>query len=104
MVDAGADLVLGNHPHVLQPREFYNGAEIVYSLGNFLFGGSRNCENATIVYRFTLETTDGEITKRTSEIIPCYCYEELWQPCPMEDPDARQAVLDFMDNKRELPF
>ena len=104
MVDAGADLVLGNHPHVLQPREIYNGAEIIYSLGNFLFGGSRNCENATMVYRLTLELTDGEITKRTSEIIPCYCYEELWQPCPMEDPEDRQAVLDFMDGKRELPY
>ncbi|MBE6614320.1 MAG: CapA family protein [Ruminococcaceae bacterium] len=104
MVDAGADLVLGNHPHVLQPREIYNGAEIVYSLGNFLFGGSRNCENVTIVYRLTLEVTEGEVTKHTSEIIPCYCYDELWQPCPMEDPAEIQAVLDFMEGRRELPY
>ena len=103
MVDAGADLVLGNHPHVLQPRENYNGAEIIYSLGNFLFGGSRSCENATIVYRLTLEATDGVITSRSSEIIPCYCYGELWQPCPMEDPDDRQAVLDYMDGRRDKP-
>lgn len=37
-IDAGADLVIGCHPHVLQGFEFYNGVPIVYSLGNYLFG------------------------------------------------------------------
>lgn len=36
-VDAGAALVLGAHPHVLQGIEIYNGVPIVYSLGNFIF-------------------------------------------------------------------
>lgn len=36
-VDAGAALVLGGHPHVLQGVEFYKGAPIIYSLGNFVF-------------------------------------------------------------------
>jgi len=36
-VDAGADVVLGSHPHVIQPIEIYNGKPIFYSLGNFLF-------------------------------------------------------------------
>jgi poly-gamma-glutamate capsule biosynthesis protein CapA/YwtB (metallophosphatase superfamily) len=36
-VDAGADLVLAHHPHVLQGAEWYRGALIAYSLGNFLF-------------------------------------------------------------------
>lgn len=37
-IDAGADLVVGSHPHVLQGIEFYQGKPIVYSLGNFVFG------------------------------------------------------------------
>lgn len=41
LVDLGADVVLGHHPHVLQPMEWYEGPErsglIVYSLGNFVF-------------------------------------------------------------------
>jgi hypothetical protein len=37
-IDAGADLVIGAHPHVLQGIEYYNGIPIVYSLGNFIFG------------------------------------------------------------------
>ena len=39
-IDAGADLVVGSHPHVLQETEYYNGKPIVYSLGNFVFGSS----------------------------------------------------------------
>lgn len=36
-IDAGADLVIGAHPHVLQGIEYYQGKPIVYSLGNFIF-------------------------------------------------------------------
>ncbi len=37
LVDRGADLVIGSHPHVIQPMETYQGKEIYYSLGNFVF-------------------------------------------------------------------
>ncbi len=40
MIDAGADLVIGSHPHVLQGIEYYKGKAILYSLGNFVFGSS----------------------------------------------------------------
>ena len=36
-IDAGADLVVGSHPHVVQSVEIYNGKRIYYSLGNFVF-------------------------------------------------------------------
>ena len=39
-IDAGAHIVWGSHPHVLQPIESYNGGIIYYSLGNFSFGGN----------------------------------------------------------------
>ena len=39
MIDAGADIVVGAHPHVTQGAEYYKGHLIVYSLGNFLFNG-----------------------------------------------------------------
>lgn len=39
-IDAGADMVIGSHPHVLQGMEYYNGRPIIYSLGNFVFGSS----------------------------------------------------------------
>ena len=37
MIDAGADLIVGSHPHVVQPLEMYHGHWIAYSLGNFVF-------------------------------------------------------------------
>lgn len=39
-IDAGADIVIGSHPHVLQGVEYYKDKPIVYSLGNFVFGSS----------------------------------------------------------------
>ncbi len=39
MIDAGADIVVGGHPHVTQGAEYYRGKLIVYSLGNFVFDG-----------------------------------------------------------------
>ena len=40
IIDAGADCVIGTHPHVVQGIEIYNGKPIFYSLGNFVFGGN----------------------------------------------------------------
>ncbi len=57
-VDAGADLFLGHHPHVLQPVELYKGKPILYSLGNFLFVSPTPTTRATVIARIRL-TKDG---------------------------------------------
>src|SRR5690606_9424735 len=44
LIDAGADLVIGSHPHVLQGLESYKGKWIAYSLGNFIFTVSGSAE------------------------------------------------------------
>lgn len=41
LIDFGADLVIGSHPHVLQEIEYYKGVPIVYSLGNFVYGATK---------------------------------------------------------------
>jgi poly-gamma-glutamate capsule biosynthesis protein CapA/YwtB (metallophosphatase superfamily) len=56
IIDSGADLIVGHHPHVLQGIEKYDGKIIIYSLGNFIFGGninSMNSESAVVRARFT---------------------------------------------------
>lgn len=63
-IDAGADLVLGSHPHVLQGIEFYNGKPIVYSLGNFVFGH-------TIERTVLLDVTIDEQNLCNIRLIPC---------------------------------
>ena len=47
MIDAGADVVVGAHPHVTQGAEYYKDHLIVYSLGNFLFNGFTDPDNLT---------------------------------------------------------
>lgn len=47
MIDAGADAVVGTHPHVVQDTEVYNGKPIIYSLGNFVFDGFSSADNNT---------------------------------------------------------
>jgi len=39
-IDNGADIIIGHHPHVIQPVEIYRGKIVAYSLGNFIFGGN----------------------------------------------------------------
>ncbi|MBP3677947.1 MAG: CapA family protein, partial [Agathobacter sp.] len=72
LIDRGADLVVGNHPHVLQGVEEYNGKIIIYSLGNFSFGANRNPQDKdTAVYQQTFTFVDGVLqTDITAKIIP----------------------------------
>lgn len=53
-IDAGVSLVVGAHPHVLQPIEEYNGGLIVYSLGNFVFDGFTGAANESAILDVTL--------------------------------------------------
>lgn len=53
-IDAGALLVVGSHPHLLQEVEEYGGGLIAYSLGNFVFDGFEGDANTTAVLRVTL--------------------------------------------------
>ena len=59
--DSGADVVLGSHPHVLQPTEWYKNGLIVYSLGNFLFNGMTEMYGATDSEIARLGIYDGKI-------------------------------------------
>jgi poly-gamma-glutamate synthesis protein (capsule biosynthesis protein) len=70
-VDAGADLVLGHHPHVIQGMEVYRGKRIVYSLGNFVFGGHSNPEDKdSIIYQATFARRDGEVVPAGDRVLP----------------------------------
>ena len=63
-IDAGADLVVGCHPHVLQGFEYFNGVPIVYSLGNYLFG---NRDGDTVL----LEASYDSEGAPSIQLVPC---------------------------------
>ncbi len=74
-IDAGADVVIGSHPHTLQPCEEYNGKYIYYSLGNWSFGGNTSPRDPdTIILKLTVERDiDGTISISNREHIPSAC-------------------------------
>jgi len=72
-IDAGADLIVGHHPHILQGIEMYKEKYIVYSLGNFAFGGdSLAARKETIVLHASFAMTKGLPALAEISITPCY--------------------------------
>lgn len=108
LIDSGADLIIGDHPHVLQPLEKYKNKTIIYSMGNFIFGGNRHPENRTIIYQHTITlTSNNKVSKETGDIIPCYVYTgdtNNWQPAQIKDKATKKKVLSFMNGKRKSPL
>lgn len=105
-IDLGFDLVLGCHPHVLQGIEEYNGKYIVYSMGNFCYGGNKNpAEKESMIFQTTFTFVDGVLQPQTAgKVIPCqlssvtdkndYC------PIILEGEDA-QEVIDNLNRYSE---
>ena len=105
-IDWGADLVIGHHPHVIQGIEQYNGKYIVYSLGNFCFGGNRNpADKDCIIFQQTFRFKDGELLEDTSAgIIPCSVSSVTnrndYKPTPAEG-EAYERILGRMNEYSE---
>ena len=71
-IDSGADIVYGQHPHVLQRAEKYKDGMIFYSLGNFCFGGNRNPDDkdTVLVRQFVTVTPEGDAYLSDTEYVP----------------------------------
>jgi len=62
LIDYGADVVIGSHPHVPQGIEMYNGKPIFYSLGNFIFDQSNPDTHVAYFVKINLVNDTGECT------------------------------------------
>lgn len=71
IIDYGADIYVGSHPHRLQPVEFYNGKYIIYSESNFCFGGQPWLSDPdTAIFQCTFSVMDGKVVGNRMECIP----------------------------------
>ena len=72
-ISNGASLVIGHHPHVLQGIEKYKGRYILYSLGNFCFGGNTNpSDKDSMIFQQTFYVKNGKLLKKNDvKVIPC---------------------------------
>ena len=97
-IDEGADLVCGHRPHVLQGIEEYKGKNIVYSLGNFCFGGNAYPSDMdTMIFQqtFTIDQ-NGVKDDNVTNIIPCSISSDSdynnYQPTPAEGEEATRIM------------
>jgi len=93
-IDNGADLVFGHHPHVIQGIEIYKDKYIVYSLGNFLYGGHRNpADKDTFIFQqtFYFNRRERQVTNTEVEIIPfsisSVSFRNDYRPTPLTGDD-----------------
>ena len=98
LIDFGADLIIGHHPHVLQAIEKYHGKIIAYSLGNFVFGGIRRNTYTTAVLKVTLDSSADEAA--SAELLPVHV--RRWQPLLLTGSRAN-ALMKYV-RKRSLRF
>lgn len=85
-IDAGADVVAGHHPHVLQGIEHYRDGIILYSLGNFTFGSYSEKARTSVIAHVTLDN-DGP---RSLELVPIDVYNPvvLFRPVLLQAEEA----------------
>ena len=107
-IDNGADLVIGHHPHVLQGIEKYKGKYILYSLGNFCFGGNKNPEDKdTMIFKQTFVFEEGNlIPKENVSVIPCFISSvknrNNYQPMALSGKEFERVKAKILE--RSKPF
>ena len=108
VIDEGADVVVGHHPHVVQGIDEYKGKTIAYSLGNFCFGGNTHpTEMDTFIFqqKFIL---DGKrnITGSEYKVIPCRVSSETtynnYQPTPLVGEEAKETMDKIEERSQEI--
>ena len=99
-IDAGADIVWGSHPHVLQPIEEYQDGLILYSMGNFCFGGNGAPEDldTVLIQQEVVKTPDGRVSLGKRKVVPCSIGsapgKNNYQPTPLDvDSEGYDRVL-----------
>lgn len=103
-IDAGANIVYGSHPHVLQPVEEYNNGVIFYSMGNWSFGGNTTPKDMdTAIAQVTVKRDlDGTISTDTYTLTPCSMSSSAgyndFKPTPYDaDSDGYKRAMSKLD-------
>lgn len=107
-IDAGADLVVGSHPHVIQGYEQYQGRYIVYSLGNFCFGGNSNpTDKDCMIFQQTFTVQGNEVAKNDDvDFIACSISSASsrnnYQPTPATGDEKARIEKKIQDSTDQI--
>lgn len=107
VIDAGADLVVGAHPHVVQSMERYSGGLILYSLGNFVFGGNLNLKRFEgLLAQVELQFEGGSLMNTRLNLIPVLTTGTRpgndFRPVPAKGTDKIQILAQVQAASRGL--
>lgn len=98
-IDAGATLVVGSHPHVIQGMENYNGHTIVYSLGNFCFGGNKNpSDKDCMIVQQTFTVRGNDVTIDNTNVFPVQSLQSARETTT--NPRLQQAMKKNVSRRR----
>lgn len=102
IIDAGADVIWGHHPHVIQPIVFYKGKPIMFSTGNFTFGTMSDVDPSTGIFQLAYEQVDGEVRLTRLQVIPCQTQGSGdYRPYVLTEDAARREVFTKLVMKKE---
>lgn len=101
VLDAGADLVWGHHPHVIQPIAIYQGKPILFSTGNFTFGTMSDVNPATGIFQLTYEKTESGPALKELKVIPCTTQKSPdFRPKELTEQKDRLQVFKYLTFKK----
>lgn len=101
ILDGGADMIYGHHPHVLQTMCFYKGKPILFSVGNFTFGTMSDVDKRTGIFQTTYEKIDGKPVLRKLRVIPCQTRgSNDYRPFEVTEEKDRQHVYRALVSKK----
>ena len=108
-IDLGADVVIGHHPHVIQGIEKYKDKHIIYSLGNFSFGGNKNpSDQDTFIFQNTFYFRNKTLVRNEGKIIPCSISSvkigNNYQPVILEDQERDRVLSRIDEYSRRLQY
>ena len=101
--DAGASLLVGSGNGVLRPMEQYGSSTIAYSLGTLLDGAAIYHDNATVLLQLSLTKDDQGVLNTDIRLIPCYVYQNIWQPCLVSDAEDEKLITAFLSGQAASP-
>ena len=102
-IDAGADVIYGQHPHVLQSVQFYQGKPIFYSVGNFTFGSMSKVDPDTGIFQLTYRVVDGEPVLQRFSVVPCRTQGSGdYRPYILTDPDEITKIRKKLVHRRKV--
>ena len=104
LIDGGADVIYGHHPHVLQPLMFYKGKPVMFSTGNFTFGTMSKVDPHTGIFRFTYRKNGDGVQLASIQVVPCSTSGGGdYRPYELTDEAERKKTWRILTTRKSVP-